>query len=85
MNRRNSLFNGVMGSAKVLICQDAIFRVVAAVLHLGNIEFSKGKEIDSSEPKDDKSQFHLKMTAKLFMYVIIFPFLLYRNNPHHEY
>ncbi|KAB5569830.1 hypothetical protein DKX38_003623 [Salix brachista] len=35
--------------------QDAIFRVVAAVLHLGNIEFAKGKEMDSSVPKDEKS------------------------------
>ncbi|KAK6929671.1 Myosin, N-terminal, SH3-like, partial [Dillenia turbinata] len=47
--------------------QDAIFRVVAAVLHLGNIEFAKGEEVDSSEPKDDKSRFHLKTAAELFM------------------
>ncbi|XP_059632269.1 myosin-8-like [Cornus florida] len=47
--------------------QDAIFRVVAAVLHLGNIEFSKGKEIDASEPKDDKSWFHLRTASELFM------------------
>lgn len=47
--------------------QDAIFRVVAAILHLGNIEFVKGKEIDSSEPKDDKSRFHLRTAAELFM------------------
>ncbi|KAF9605794.1 hypothetical protein IFM89_018521 [Coptis chinensis] len=47
--------------------QDAIFRVVAAILHLGNIEFTKGKEIDSSVPKDDKSKFHLQMTAELLM------------------
>ncbi|KAK9288816.1 hypothetical protein L1049_017281 [Liquidambar formosana] len=47
--------------------QDAIFRVVAAILHLGNIEFAKGKEIDSSEPKDDKSRFHLRTAAELFM------------------
>ncbi|GMI96152.1 myosin XI B, ARABIDOPSIS THALIANA MYOSIN XI B, MYOSIN XI-8, MYOSIN XI B [Hibiscus trionum] len=46
--------------------QDAIFRVVAAILHLGNIEFVKGKEIDSSEPKDDKSRSHLKTAAELF-------------------
>ncbi|KAL8040274.1 hypothetical protein ABFX02_10G087500 [Erythranthe guttata] len=45
--------------------QDAIFRVVASVLHLGNIEFSKGKEIDSSGIKDDKSRFHLNTTAEL--------------------
>ncbi|KAL6217644.1 hypothetical protein ACLB2K_010861 [Fragaria x ananassa] len=47
--------------------QDAIFRVVAAVLHLGNIEFSKGKETDSSTPKDEKSWFHLKTVAELLM------------------
>ncbi|KAF3436048.1 hypothetical protein FNV43_RR23140 [Rhamnella rubrinervis] len=47
--------------------QDAIFRVVAAVLHLGNIEFTKGKEIDSSVPKDEKSWFHLRTVAELLM------------------
>nr|GMD61089.1 myosin-6 isoform X2 [Ipomoea batatas] len=47
--------------------QDAIFRVVAAILHLGNIEFSKGKEMDSSVPKDEKSLFHLRTAAELFM------------------
>ncbi|KAJ4849765.1 hypothetical protein Tsubulata_012029 [Turnera subulata] len=47
--------------------QDAIFRVVAAILHLGNIEFAKGKEIDSSVPKDEKSRFHLRTVAELFM------------------
>ncbi|KAJ8649902.1 hypothetical protein MRB53_002925 [Persea americana] len=47
--------------------QEAIFRVVAAVLHLGNIEFSKGNDIDSSVIKDEKSRFHLQMTAELLM------------------
>ncbi|XP_015691028.1 myosin-6-like isoform X2 [Oryza brachyantha] len=47
--------------------QDAIFRVVAAILHLGNVEFTEGSEADSSMPKDEKSQFHLKTTAELFM------------------
>ncbi|KAJ4841160.1 hypothetical protein Tsubulata_016923 [Turnera subulata] len=47
--------------------QDAIFRIVAAILHLGNVEFVKGEEVDSSQPKDDKSQSHLKTTAELFM------------------
>ncbi|KAG6426969.1 hypothetical protein SASPL_111208 [Salvia splendens] len=47
--------------------QDAIFRVIAAILHLGNIEFAKGKEIDSSTPKDEKSWFHLRTSAELFM------------------
>ncbi|KAI3959390.1 hypothetical protein MKW98_018980 [Papaver atlanticum] len=47
--------------------QEAIFRVVASILHLGNINFAKGKEIDSSEIKDEKSRFHLNMTAELLM------------------
>ncbi|KAL2923072.1 Myosin-6, partial [Bienertia sinuspersici] len=47
--------------------QDAIFRVVAAILHLGNIEFAKGSEPDSSKPKDDKSRSHLRTAAELFM------------------
>ncbi|KAL4325114.1 hypothetical protein GQ457_11G003420 [Hibiscus cannabinus] len=47
--------------------QDAIFRVVAAILHLGNIEFAKGKEMDSSVPKDEKSWFHLRTAAELLM------------------
>ncbi|AQL00934.1 Myosin-9 [Zea mays] len=47
--------------------QDAIFRVVAAILHIGNIEFSKGKEADSSVLKDEKSKFHLETTAELLM------------------
>ncbi|KAL9149749.1 hypothetical protein ABFS82_12G126000 [Erythranthe guttata] len=45
--------------------QDAIFKVVAAILHLGNIEFAKGEEIDSSVIKDEKSRFHLNTTAEL--------------------
>ncbi|WOK95773.1 myosin-17 isoform X2 [Canna indica] len=45
--------------------QEAIFRVVAAILHLGNIDFAKGPEIDSSVVKDDRSRFHLNMTAEL--------------------
>ncbi|XWS13545.1 hypothetical protein CRYUN_Cryun36dG0045800 [Craigia yunnanensis] len=47
--------------------QDGIFRVVAAILHLGNVEFAKGQETDAAEPKDDKSRFHLKTAAELFM------------------
>ncbi|GAB2226409.1 hypothetical protein Drorol1_Dr00022214 [Drosera rotundifolia] len=47
--------------------QDAIFRVVAAILHLGNVEFTKGKEIDSSALKDDKSKFHLQTASELLM------------------
>ncbi|XXG61768.1 hypothetical protein AAC387_Pa05g0296 [Persea americana] len=47
--------------------QESIFRVVAAILHLGNIKFSKGKEMDSSAPKDENSWFHLRTAAELFM------------------
>lgn len=47
--------------------QDAIFRVVAAILHLGNIKFVKENETDSSEPQDDQSIFHLKTAAELLM------------------
>uniref|UniRef100_A0A0E0M7C0 Myosin motor domain-containing protein n=1 Tax=Oryza punctata TaxID=4537 RepID=A0A0E0M7C0_ORYPU len=47
--------------------QEAIFRTVAAILHLGNIEFSPGKEFDSSAIKDEKSKFHLQMAADLLM------------------
>ncbi|KAL1060144.1 hypothetical protein V6Z11_1Z122200 [Gossypium hirsutum] len=45
--------------------QEAIFCVVAAILHLGNIEFAKGADVDSSVIKDEKSRFHLNMTAEL--------------------
>ncbi|KAF3961036.1 hypothetical protein CMV_014301 [Castanea mollissima] len=47
--------------------QDAIFRVVAAILHLGNVDFAKGEESDSSILKDEESKFRLQMTADLLM------------------
>ncbi|XP_058078389.1 myosin-15 isoform X2 [Magnolia sinica] len=47
--------------------QEAIFRTLAAILHLGNIDFSPGKEHDSSTIKDRKSNFHLQTAADLFM------------------
>ncbi|KAJ0014889.1 hypothetical protein Pint_20440 [Pistacia integerrima] len=47
--------------------QEAIFRVVAAILHIGNIVFARGKEVDSSVPKDDTAKFHLKTAAELLM------------------
>ncbi|GJM87348.1 hypothetical protein PR202_ga03294 [Eleusine coracana subsp. coracana] len=47
--------------------QEAIFRVVAAILHLGNVEFAEGDDVDSSKPKDEKSMFHLRTAAELFM------------------
>ncbi|XP_050884736.1 myosin-15 isoform X1 [Lathyrus oleraceus] len=46
--------------------QEAIFCTLAAILHLGNVEFSPGKEHDSSILKDEKSIFHLQMAANLF-------------------
>ncbi|KAM0026329.1 putative chitin synthase [Helianthus debilis subsp. tardiflorus] len=49
----------------LLLSQEVIFRVTAAILHLGNIEFTKGKEVDSSILKDDKVKFHLKMFVEL--------------------
>ncbi|KAJ8551594.1 hypothetical protein K7X08_021609 [Anisodus acutangulus] len=45
--------------------QEAIFRVVAAILHLGNIDFAKGKEADSSVIKEEKAKLHLKTAAEL--------------------
>lgn len=47
--------------------QEAIFRVVAAILHLGNIEFVKGSEVDSSKLKNDKAQYHLQTVAELLL------------------
>ncbi|XP_051151183.1 myosin-15 isoform X2 [Andrographis paniculata] len=46
--------------------QEAIFRTLAGILHLGNVEFSPGKEHDSSVVKDQKSNIHLQMAADLF-------------------
>lgn len=48
--------------------QEAIFRVVASILHLGNIDFAKGKEVDSSVIKEEKAKLHLKTAAELLMY-----------------
>ncbi|GMG99196.1 hypothetical protein Nepgr_001036 [Nepenthes gracilis] len=47
--------------------QEAIFRTLAAILHLGNVEFSPGKDHDSSTINDQKSSFHIQMAADLFM------------------
>ncbi|KAL6851666.1 hypothetical protein ACP4OV_020230 [Aristida adscensionis] len=47
--------------------QEATFRVVASVLHLGNINFVKGREVDSSVIKDEKARFHLNAAAELLM------------------
>ncbi|CAN0886361.1 XI-E [Linum grandiflorum] len=45
--------------------QEAIFRIVAAILHLGNIDFGNDGEVESSVLKDEDSKFHLQMTAEL--------------------
>ncbi|GJP38325.1 hypothetical protein CLOM_g22778 [Closterium sp. NIES-68] len=45
--------------------QDAIFQVVAAILHLGNITFAPGKQPDSSKVSGDKSKYHLEAAAQL--------------------
>ncbi|GJZ25256.1 myosin-15 isoform X1 [Tanacetum coccineum] len=50
--------------------QEAIFRTLAAILHLGNIEFSPGKEHDSSVVKDDMSIFHLQTAGDVFMGIV---------------
>ncbi|CAB80037.1 myosin-like protein [Arabidopsis thaliana] len=46
--------------------QEGIFRTLAAILHLGNVEFSSGREHDSSVVKDPESRHHLQMAADLF-------------------
>ncbi|KAL8501897.1 hypothetical protein ACS0TY_021134 [Phlomoides rotata] len=46
--------------------QEAIFRTLSGILHLGNVEFSPGKEHDSSAIKNQQSSFHLQMAAELF-------------------
>ncbi len=54
-------------SSLVLSAQEAIFRVVIAILHLGNIEFMQGLESNSSKVKEGKSNFHLQATYELLM------------------
>lgn len=45
--------------------QDAVFQVVASVLHLGNIKFREGADGESSDLADNKAQAHLVAAAKL--------------------
>ncbi|KAL0437382.1 UNVERIFIED_CONTAM: Myosin-9 [Sesamum radiatum] len=47
--------------------QEAIFRTVAAILHLGNVKFAKADENDSSVLENDESTFHLQTAAELLM------------------
>ena len=56
-------------TCSLLFNQESIFRTLAGILHLGNVEFSPGKEHDSSVVKDQKSNFHLEMAAELFRFV----------------
>ena len=49
---------------------------MAAILHLGNVEFAEGDDVDSSKPKDEKSMFHLRTAAELFMYVLLCNFFV---------
>jgi myosin-5 len=37
-------------------------------LYSGSLNFAKGREVDSSVIKDDKSRFHLNTTGELLMY-----------------
>lgn len=39
---------------------------------MGNVEFAEGDDVDSSKPKDEKSLFHLRTAAEIFMYVSFF-------------
>lgn len=52
---------------RLFLEQEAIFRAVAAILHLGNIEFVKGSEVDSSKLKNDKARYHLQTVAELLL------------------
>ncbi|KAJ4822121.1 hypothetical protein Tsubulata_002847 [Turnera subulata] len=45
--------------------QEAIFRIIAAILHLGNIDFEN--EDDNALVKDEQAKFHLQTTAELLM------------------
>lgn len=61
-----------------IILQEGIFRTLAGILHLGNVEFSSGKEHDSSVVKDRESRFHLQMAADLFKYISFFVKTIFR-------
>eukprot|EP00262_Sarcandra_glabra_P012852 TRINITY_DN339_c0_g1_i2.p1 TRINITY_DN339_c0_g1~~TRINITY_DN339_c0_g1_i2.p1 ORF type:complete len:657 (-),score=90.60 TRINITY_DN339_c0_g1_i2:324-2294(-) len=47
--------------------QKAIFRILAAILHLGNINFSSGKEYGSSTIEDREYRSPLQISADLFI------------------
>ncbi|XLU31664.1 hypothetical protein S245_067730, partial [Arachis hypogaea] len=51
-----------------LCFQEAIFIVIAAIPHLGNINFAKSEEeTDSSVLENEESKLHLQITAELLM------------------
>ena len=64
---KHTLCSKMENNLSLSLSQDAIFRVVAAILHLGNIDFVKGEESDSAIVEDEESKFHLQMTADLLM------------------
>ncbi|CAN1270668.1 XI-C [Linum perenne] len=45
--------------------QEAIFRIVAAILHLGNIDFRNDGDVEAAVVKDEDAKFHFNMTAEL--------------------
>lgn len=45
--------------------QEAVFRILASVLHLGNIEFDAEPDTDSLKFKDGKSRYHFEVAADL--------------------
>lgn len=56
--------------------------MVAAILHLGNVDFIKDKEADSSKLKDDKSHYHLQTAAELLMLELFSNLSLKLGLPH---
>ncbi|KAI7995984.1 Myosin-12 [Camellia lanceoleosa] len=65
LETRNAM--DIVGISQDKQMHDAIFRVVATILHLGNIDFVKRNEIDSSKLKDEKAHYHLQTDAELLM------------------
>eukprot|EP00850_Spirogloea_muscicola_P014538 SM000105S13883 [mRNA] locus=s105:253694:266157:- [translate_table: standard] len=51
--------------------QEAIFRIVAAILHIGNINFKPGLEGDSSQIADEQSQQHASTAAELLRHGLL--------------
>eukprot|EP00850_Spirogloea_muscicola_P024021 SM000424S15774 [mRNA] locus=s424:4361:16524:- [translate_table: standard] len=51
--------------------QEATFRIVAAILHIGNINFKPGLEGDSSQIADEQSQQHASTAAELLRHGLL--------------